>query len=192
MGKRSDFPRIDRDYYRTIDSHAVAVLAPFLKPGVKFIEPCAGAGDLIDQLQDPANPFPNICVGSWDINPRGYGIAKADALELNLTERGADCIITNPPWSRPVLHELIEHLSKQLPTWLLFDSDWAYTEQKMMANKYGVKPATELMKHCRKIVAVGRLKWIPGTTMKGKENCSWYLFDQNAEGQTEFFGRAAA
>jgi hypothetical protein len=38
-------------------------------------------------------------------------------------------IITNPPWSRPVLHEIIVNLSDQAPTWLLIDADWVHTQQ---------------------------------------------------------------
>ncbi len=186
MGKRSNFERIDKDFYRTIDLNAVKILAPHLKLGTRFCEPCAGAGDLIDQLQS----ISHRCVSAWDIDPQRDDIDRRDATKRLIGN--IDCFITNPPWSRPILHRLIDHLSMQHPTWLLFDSDWAYTEQEIMAKKHGVKPASELMKYCQKIVAVGRLKWIPGTTMKGKENCSWYLFDQYAEGQTEFIGRAAA
>ncbi|MBG6211707.1 hypothetical protein IWQ49_006398 [Labrenzia sp. EL_126] len=174
MGKRSDFPRIDKDFYRTIDPRAVAALAPYLEPKTRFCEPCAGAGDLIDQLE----AIGHRCVDAWDFYPQRDDIQDRDARHSHAD--GIDRYITNPPWSIPLLHELIEWLSAQQPTWLLFYADWAHTKQ-----------AEPYLKYCRKIVSVGRLKWIPGTTMSGKDNCAWYLFDQNAEGQTEFFGRAA-
>jgi hypothetical protein len=36
-----------------------------------------------------------------------------------------------------------------------------------------------------------RIKWIPGSTMTGKDNCAWHLFDQRSEGPTILIGRAA-
>jgi len=55
--------------------------------------------------------------------------AGQDALKLDYSYGGADCICTNPPWSRDVLHRLIEHFQNIAPTWLLLDSDWAQTKQ---------------------------------------------------------------
>jgi hypothetical protein len=93
---------------------------------------------------------------------------------------GADAIITNPPWSRPILHKMILHFQRLKPTWLLFDSDWAYNR---MAAPY--------LDTCSDIVAVGRLKWIEGTTHSGKDNCSWYRFWCRHHGLTKFHGRKA-
>lgn len=177
MGKRSDFERIDKDFYRTFDKRAGDRLAPFLRPGTRYIEPCAGAGDLIDQLQNHGH----FCMGAIDLEktwPQKQMIKQRNALDLNCNTMDADCYITNPPWTREVLHPLIEHLSSQLPTWLLFDADWACTKQ--------AKPYLE---YCRKIVAIGRLKWIPDTTMSGKDSACWYLFDQNDDSPTIFYGR---
>ena len=78
----------------------------------------------------------------------------------------ADASITNPPYVRPLMHALIQHFARILPTWLLIESDWAYTKQ-----------AGPFMPCCSDIVAVGRLRWIEGTTMSGKQNFSWYRFD---------------
>ena len=81
-----------------------------------------------------------------------------------------------------VLHPLIAHLSAQLPTWLLFDSDWAFTQQ-----------SAPFMPWCRCIIAVGRVRWIPGTTMDGYDNAAWYLFDRTYKPTlTLFYGRAIA
>jgi hypothetical protein len=60
---------------------------------------------------------------------------------------------------------------------LLIDSDWAYTKQ-----------AAPFIPHCQKIVAIGRLKWIPGSKYTGKENCAWYLFDWNHISGPQFYG----
>lgn len=184
MGKRSDFERIDKDYYRTIDVNAVIALKPHLPPSFSFCEPCAGDGSLIDMIESYTQ---GSCYEASDMDPMAADVKQIDA--LSITETQCEYIITNPPWSRPILHKLIDHLSTLSPTWLLFDAAWAYTEQKTIAKKHGVKTVPELLKRCRKIVAVGRLQWIPDTKMKGKDDCAWYLFDGDDKGpQTEFYG----
>jgi len=37
-------------------------------------------------------------------------------------------------------------------------------------------------------VSIGRVKWIEGSSGVGKDNCCWYLFENNAK-KVEFFGR---
>ena len=175
MGKRSNFDRIDKDNYPTIDPRAVGPLVSHLPPRAKYAEPCAGAGDLINLLQPHAR-----CVRASDIQPRADGIAENDALTCGLG--AADMFITNPPWSRAILHPLIIHLSDLAPTWLLFDSAWANTKQ-----------ARPFMARCRKIVAVGRLRWIPGTKHQGKDDVSWFLFDRPIPGSAPvFYGQGCA
>ena len=80
-----------------------------------------------------------------------------------------DMVITNPPWDRKILHETIEHFSNMKPTWLLFDSNWMFTKQ---SEKY-------INRYCLKIITVGRMIWIPGTKISGKDDVCWYLFDAN-------------
>ena len=43
-----------------------------------------------------------------------------DALELGYYD-AADAIITNPPYTREVMHRLIAHFQRIAPTWLLLD-----------------------------------------------------------------------
>lgn len=178
MGKRSNFPRRPQDKYDTPSKGGVA-LWPFLpKKRFTYGELCAGRGDLIKAMPDRAS-----CALAVDIKPRAKGIRRMNA--LNIRERhldGVDLLITNPPWTRQLLHLMIEHFAQLRPTWLLFDSDWAYTLQ-----------ARDLLKCCRKIVAVGRLRWIPDTPYDGKDNTSWYLFDRTGtyKGATRFYGRAS-
>lgn len=45
-----------------------------------------------------------------------------------------------------------------------------------------------LVRQCSAIVAVGRLRWIEGTKMKGKDNCAWHRFDVNHTGGPRFVG----
>lgn len=174
MGKRSDFVRRERDFYPT-PSEAVAPLLPHLKPGTRFIEPCAGDGALIDHLTAAGHR----CVAAWDIEPQRADIVRQDALEAEGS--GHDLFITNSPWDRKILHPLIVRLSEQAPAWFLFDADWAHTVQ-----------AVPYLPRLRRIVSVGRVKWIPDSKFTGKDNCCWHLFDARHRPQTQFVGRMAA
>jgi len=173
MGKRSKFERIPRDFYPT-PKEAVIPLIPHLKKNSKFFEPCSGDGSLCLHLDD----FGHSCIYASDIEPQGYGI-KQDAFDIHKSDipETIDYIITNPPWSRDVLHPMIEHFRNLLPTWLLFDADWVHTKQ-----------AVPYLKYCSDIVAVGRVKWIPDSKHTGKDNCCWYQF-QKEEVTTRFHSR---
>lgn len=153
MGKRSKFSRIDKDAYLTIDSRATQPLIEYLITGVSYYEPCYGKGNLVELLPGFS------CVGFSDV--------EKDARNTKYNT-SAECFISNPPWSRKLLHPIINNLRTQLPTWLLFDADWMHTQQ-----------AIPYMEYCKTIISVGRLKWIPDSTMDGKDNCVWYLFVNN-------------
>lgn len=176
MGKRSDFERIERDYYRTWDPKAVAALAPFLNPGDRFVEPCAGDNVLTEQIEE----LGLIWAGSYDIEPQADFVEEMDALMLQKHHlNNADVIITNPPWERKLLHQFIEVFANLRTTWLLFDSDWAYTKQaKTLLNAY-----------CTDIVVIGRLKWIEDSKMSGKDNCAWYRFTNQKTGGINFHNK---
>jgi len=173
MGKRSSFKRRKRDFYPT-PYEGVTPLLPHLPEGTMFVEPCAGDGALVDHLEMNGHH----CIGAYDIQPRCEGVRMLDALTADYL--APPCIITNPPWDRDILHPLIIRLSRQAPTWLLFDADWMHTRQSW-----------RFLPMLRKVVSVGRLKWIPGSKHTGKDNCCWYLFDANSNGPIEFFGRSA-
>jgi hypothetical protein len=180
MGKRSNFKRRPQDAYDTPEA-AVFPLLPFLPDG-RFIyhEPCAGMGALWSAISKHKDAYATLS----DIRIRGdlplnNWCFEFDAIHLDEDMIGdADYIITNPPWTRQILHPMIEHLSAMRPTWLLFDADWMHTKQ-----------AVPYLQWCRKIVSVGRVKWIPDSPHTGKDNCAWYLFDQSVKGPTVFYGR---
>jgi len=181
VGKRSDFKRIERDFYPTPFS-AMTSLFPHLPKGTKYAEPCAGELDLVRHLD--THPRKYRCVWASDIAPKPFYDLEYNAQKcaLTLTEKDvarADLIITNPPWDREILHPMIVHFSSLKPTWLLFDADWMHTVQ-----------SGPYMWMCRKIVSVGRVKWIPGSKSVGKDNCCWYFFDSyDGDTTTEFYGR---
>lgn len=167
MGKRSGFARRPQDAYDTPDK-AVDFLMPFLH-GVKvFAEPCVG----------------NYCLSN-SLVKRGLKLGVAgdiktgsDALKIDWAAYSINAIITNPPWTREILHPMIEHFQRCVPTWLLFDADWAHTIQ-----------AGPYLDTCSAIVSVGRLRWIEGSKHTGKDNAAWYRFDATHWGGPRFFGR---
>lgn len=129
---------------------------------------------MVDHLEAAGH----ACAHAHDIEPRRANVDRKDA--LTTMTGNIDCFITNPPWDRKILHPLIVFLSSQHPTWLLFDADWMHTRQ-----------SAPFMPFLRKIVSVGRVKWIPDSPFTGKDNCCWYLFDQTSDAPAQFVGRAA-
>lgn len=180
MGKRSDFVRVERDFYPTPMS-AVLPLIPYLDASIPYCEPCAGNYALVGHITEATSR--NECFLACDIEPQSPLVMQKCALEISadlLDEFAVGQIITNPPWDRKILHPMIEHFSTLRPTWLLFDADWVHTRQ-----------SAHFMPYLRKIVSVGRVKWIPDSKMTGEDNCAWYLFDQTGvyDGETVFHGR---
>jgi len=173
MGKRSDFARVPHDFYVT-PWDAVRPLLPHLPSRSDFVEPCAGNGALVDHLESVGHR----CVGKIDINPQRADIKRASCHAMTW-RNPTGFFITNPPWTRAVMHPILMHLCRQAPTWALFDAGWMHTVQ-----------STALLDSLRKIVSVGRVKWIPGTDSVGKDDCCWHLLDgRRAPSAIEFCGR---
>lgn len=187
MGKRSSFDRLSKDLYPTIDPRAVPPVLPFLMAeGIRsFVDPCWGWGHSVGPLTRAGL----TCLGRYDIDPKtqikvdpdlpgqqGHVIQR-DGRDLSFADlNGADAIITNPPWSRALLHQLIERWSKMVPTWLLFDANWKNNTTKV---------PDLITNHCTDFVPVARLKWFPGTDHTEQDNCGWYRFHaaEAAQGQ---------
>ncbi|HEY0120621.1 MAG TPA: hypothetical protein VGC14_02475 [Rhizobium sp.] len=170
MGKRSTFERRKNDAYQT-PAPAVQPLIPFLRGIHTFAEPCAGEGKLISALEGHGLR----CTFSNDIE-RGF-----DAIiDLQFVESRFDAIITNPPWTRELLHQMIVTFQSIAPTWLLFDADWVHTRQ-----------AVPFIDQCSHIVSVGRVKWIEDSKFTGKDNAAWHRFHAQHSGGPRFFAREA-
>ena len=177
MGKREEVkkPKVDKDFYRTIDPDAVTPLIPYVR-GKTFGEPFYGNGDLEDLLMDAAT-----CKWRSDIRDTVLICTVKPATEVTKSNLvGVDYIISNPPFTKSVLLPCIEHLSKLRPTWLLLPAD-------MLHNKY----MTPYMKKCELVLSVGRLCWFPndqGKMVKGVDNYCWYKF-VDYDTNTTFKGR---
>jgi len=170
MGKRSEFKLRKNDFYPT-PMEAVKPLIPFLpKEKFKFYEPCAGDGRLVTHLQALSQ---GISAGHTDIDPQCDWVGQKNAFDVHC--RGIDYVITNPPWTRQILHPMIMHFCKQVPTWFLFDADWMHTKQ-----------AVPYLTKLKKVVSIGRVKWIEDSKHTGKDNSCWYLF-YDCGGDTKFY-----
>jgi hypothetical protein len=164
MGKRSDFERSPKDQYYTWSERPYQTIKHFLPYGSTFAEPCCGKMHMVDHLEGMGYR----CNWASDIDA-SHPIPKLDALELT-SEHVKDCqyIVTNPPWTRSILHPLIEHFSSLKPTWLLFDMGWVATEQSI-----------PYMRHCKIIVPNPRIKWIKDSKHGSLDDTVWYLFDKS-------------
>jgi hypothetical protein len=165
-------PKQANDFYPT-PYKAVLPLIPFLRPGLRFFEPCAGAGDLISHLA--AHRI--HCIGACDIEPRADFIVRLNCLDLHWVK--AEAFVTNPPHTHEWLAPIIEKLRVMRPTWLLLPLDWFATQQ-----------AAPFLAYCTDIVVIGRMKMdIPGSYTDGFDNFAWARFQKEPAGQTQFHGK---
>lgn len=172
MAKRSSYPRRDRDYYSSPEA-AVLPLLPHLAPETYFVEPCAGNGCLVRHLERHGHK----CLAAFDIEPQHESVSRGDALTTLWDAEDGDFCVTNPPWGRHIFHPFLVHWRQQLPTWVLHDANWLFTKQ-----------AAPFLPYVRKIVTVGRVKWIEGSKMTGKDDSVWSLH-MDTPGETVFHGR---
>lgn len=175
MGKRDNdkFERNKRDYYATIDPAAVNALVDHLPLPCSFVEPCAGAGDLVVEL---CRHHAIFCLGATDIEPSHHLVEKFNCLDSSVAHPDQNCFITNPPFSWDMLKPILDHLPTLSPTWLLLPAD--YMHNIRMA---------PYMSHCSRVVSIGRLYWMPNK-VKGVDNYCWYKFEDRPV-ETVFYGR---
>jgi hypothetical protein len=156
VGKRSDgFERRERDFYPT-PYEAVLPLLPHLPERVRFVEPCAGDGRLVRHLERHGHH----CIDAFDLEPQDASVRQANA--LNVWPTSGHMVITNFPWSRVMLHPLLDHWRLLMPVWTLLDANWLFTA--------GAAP---YLRFVSDVVVVGRVKWIEGSKQTGKDDSIW-------------------
>ncbi len=196
MGKRTTgtYPRRDSDFYPTPIATTLRLL-PHLPKDVSFAEPMCGDGAIVYALLSEAGLSGHY---TGDIDPQGTAKNYAKVKDVFETTKEDfakdDLIISNPPWPSPKHHNpsdrapvgagqptvaIIKHLIQFKPCWMLLSADF-------MHNRY----FGDLAPYCRKIVSVGRVKWIPDSKAVGMDNACWYFFETQIEewATTRFIG----
>ena len=186
MGKRSDFTRMKNDSYDTPTecvSHLVRMMALIeghKYPGEprRFVEPCAGRGALVDELE---SRYGWVCTDKFDVEPRAPGVKKADFTKVTLKRLApaSAIVVTNPPWTRLLLHALIDRLIEaEAEAYLLVDGNWLFT---MQARFY--------MKHISHVGVIGRVRWIPKSPHLSKDDAIWIRIAKGRRKGPMFLGR---
>ena len=166
MGKRSSFTRVTRE---PTSRHLAATipLIPHLKAEgiISFVEPCCGQGDLVRHLEAAGL----TCSYSGDI------VTGQDGRRLTRALCGdADAIITNPPFTKPLMHELLQaFVDTGLPVWILCGLDWVATLS-----------AVPYLPKCSDVVPIGRVKWFADSEFTSLENYAWFRFSSSHDGVT--------
>jgi hypothetical protein len=149
----------------------VLPLIDHLEGEATFLEPCAGNGALIQHLETLTSYY-WLCKKAYDIDPQPIpitypvNIEQRNALSLTIHDVvDIDYIITNPPFQWDMLQPLLDHLPDLRPTWLLLP--FGYACNKRMA---------PYMEKCKKLVPIGRVKWIEGSKQTSTDDFGWYLF----------------
>jgi len=170
-------PRKERDWYPT-PRKAVEPLLPHLPEYSSFCEPCAGDGALMKHLDELTNGA-FWCRTAFDIEPQADGITKRDALTLEpIDVLEVSYILTNPPFVWSTLQPMLDLFPTLKPTWLLLP--FGYACNKRMA---------PYMKICRKVVPIGRVKWIEDSKQSSTDDFFWGLFDNDFIGTTKLYAR---
>ena len=178
MSKRSNFKKVDKEFYPTTDPKVMVPKFVSSIEGKTYAEPCYGEGDLEDMLMDVAT-----CKWRSDIRNTVATSEEMDALEVTPYDvRECDLIITNPPFSKNVLLPLIDHFISLKPTWLLLPADY-------MHNLY----FSPYMSKCSRVVSIGRVCWFPeeGKKVSSTDNFCWYFWEKDATSDctTKFYGK---
>ena len=79
----------------------------------------------------------------------------------------ADAIITNPPYTRELMHTA----DRALPA---HRANLAANRLRLVGDQAG---RSSILPHCSDIVVLPRLKWFEGSKDTGKDNHAWYRFD---------------
>ena len=175
---QSGFARKAHDAYDT-PPEAVAPLVRFLSGHASYVEPCAGAGRLIEGLALHA-PWLR-CVCASDLHPRAEGIFAEDAASLTVPLH-ANVVITNPPWPHPGKSgdpavSIILNLCRQRTTWALLPFSFA-------ANRYFARVSA----HCFTVAPIGRVSW-EGNGVPGTKDAAWFGFWPQTFGPTRLAPR---
>lgn len=161
---------------------AAKVLSKHLPAYFTYCEPCAGDLRLVKHLKKLK---PKAAVTRcFDIIKKHNDVFIKDARTLDLSDMYSsiygepDFIITNTPFEYPTINELIEHFMQIKPTWCMVRMHWLS----------GVS-AGRILRHMKKIVAVGSLDWFDVKATSSTDHYAWILIDAEHSTGPKFIGR---
>lgn len=100
----------------------------------------------------------------------GYEIEQKDAQIAKFND--CDYIITNPPFSQEyknicfnILKNSINSKNVKKGVWFLLPFNWCCNNDFQWA-----------MKKCKRVVPIGRIKWIKGSKHSESKDCAWFYF----------------
>ena len=135
----------------------MAQLIPHLAGIETFAEPCGSSEGAIVRGLTAAGLR---CVYCGDIRHGQDALARDHY-------NNADAIITNVPYTRGDMHELIEHFLHVGPqSYLIIDHAWSASQW-----------SGPFLQHCSDIVPVKRITWFEGTAYSEKRSHAWHRFD---------------
>lgn len=163
MSKRTsvDYSTVSEKNFWNTPLKAALPLIRALPPFTEYDEPCAGAGRLVAHMAQGGHR----CVLASDIRPKAGGIWMTSALDLPVTRT----IVTNPPFTWPLLQPLLDHWIGKTDVWLLLPWD-------MVCNIYMAPYSI----HIDRILPLGRVSWMDNGK-GGFENYGWFHFSIKAQ-----------
>jgi hypothetical protein len=161
----SGYARTERDVYHTPD-WVTRTLLPFLRPVARIWEPAAGQGKMTEALHDAG-----YTVIATDIADGVDFLAEQDG-------RGAEAIVTNPPFNqaRAFIERaltLMQPVRGQIAMLLRTDFDHAITRQHL----FGGCPV-----FAKKLVLTKRIVWYERPNAAPSFNHAWYVWDWQHRG----------
>lgn len=165
------YERREGDFYPTPQEN-VDCLAHFVDLSDRIVwEPACGEGHISKRLLQVTKAH----VYSTDLYDRGYGRGGVDFLRANSTPRGANAIITNPPYGdlaeafiRKSL-DLMQPAEGLVAMFLRNEYDMSSTGRDDLFEGH---PA-----YAMKIAVTKRPRWIEGSKGSPRHSYAWYIWD---------------
>jgi len=183
MTRKSNFKRLDRDAYFTVDPRPVMALfdaLPQLGNEITAVcEPFCGGGHISEDLKAH-----NLAVFSYDLKDYGYRyqIQKQDFFDMHSLPLCCNSIISNGPYKRGISDKVIEHALNLLPEGgylallLRHEFDAAGSRHKTFSKECGFYARVPLP---------FRLYWFPWDedSEDPQYNHTWFVWKKGYQGQ---------
>lgn len=172
--------REENDFYATPKEATELFLANHdLKKFKSFLEPACGQGHISEVLKEQLS---NATIVSSDLIDRGYGLAHADFLKLDVSLAKFDVVITNPPFKLAV--EFIKKALTVADHQVIMFLKIQFLETKTRQELFSTTPLKYVYVHSKR---VSPMRNGSPTDEKGKPWSSamcfaWFVWQKGYEG----------